>query len=118
MSSENIIKFCPNCGNKTIPHAKFCIECGYELALLYKEKKEDKYDDNGEIRKTPKTNLEEKFPQDSDIYPAENISDTDKTIDSPKTFDIIRPTNNNVKYKPQKHIKKDFKLLNQILDEK
>ncbi|MBR0472339.1 MAG: zinc-ribbon domain-containing protein [Methanosphaera sp.] len=37
MSTEYNIKFCPNCGTKTIPNAKFCIECGYELASLYKQ---------------------------------------------------------------------------------
>ena len=34
MSTDNIMKFCPYCGSKVIPNAKFCIECGNDLNIL------------------------------------------------------------------------------------
>lgn len=36
MSSVNSLNYCPNCGTKILPQARFCIECGYEVEKLRK----------------------------------------------------------------------------------
>ena len=39
----SVIKFCPNCGTKIMPNAKFCMECGIQLNLItYDSIKPDK----------------------------------------------------------------------------
>lgn len=116
MSTENTIKFCPNCGKKTMPNAKFCIECGYEFALLYKnntinEKSneettiEETIPENNKETETTQEDFEIKIPQKQ-----ENHAKTLKQENKSNSFDIVRPSSEN---KPKKHVKKDFNILKQ-----
>ncbi len=42
MSTENMMKFCPFCGSKIFPNAKFCMEYGKELPMLNLDNSENK----------------------------------------------------------------------------
>ena len=87
MSSQKTMNFCPNCGTKAIPNAKFCIECG--ISLIIKE----------EMQTTSERRLDFQNIQTETSNAAQNIVKTQPIQENYQIQNEIKEENNHI---PQK----------------
>lgn len=96
MSTENIIKFCPFCGSKVIPNARFCIECGKELNVISHNNSNEKSNDTKEDKKSinkPETIIEENIPNEITSNNTEEFKQIkDKKKKVKKSFSLLNKT--------------------------
>ena len=108
MSTDNIIKFCPFCGSRIIPDAKFCVQCGKNLKLVNIASTDNNPENTTETdEKTVEVIPPEKSEPDN--Y-SERISENNH--ETPDNLD----KNINTPSEEQPMVKKSFSLLNKKRD--
>ena len=108
-----MIKFCPYCGSEIITNARFCINCGSDLKIIYDEIKTNKQE-NLPQKENMNKNINNTKTQENPNKHNEYQNKTDKDFTSLKkdndkqninnNFDLVRPrtsdnsqTGNNIK---------------------
>ncbi len=106
MSADYIMKFCPFCGSKVIPNAKFCVECGKELKINFQENKEEttenikesnrnslKIEENKAINDNQKIVFEEKSQTTDNLHTLNDKTNTPKKQRAKKNFSVLNQSN-------------------------
>lgn len=105
MSADYIMKFCPFCGSKLIPNAKFCVECGKQLNILIQDNNNESFEKTENNQVNDSVMVEDNY---SDNTNQESIIEDAQTKDDSTDSD-----DNRVMDAPEKKVTKSFSLLNQ-----
>lgn len=105
-----MIKFCPFCGSKVIPNAKFCVECGKSLKMINIINEEDNTQKNVEKIDTSSHVNEDVVLNDNKVVKEEQetLEISEEPVEKPKVSKSFKVLNQKTKNQKEKQANFDL----------